>query len=97
MGAEEERRARLRTAFGRALSARLPRGAQTKLAATLGVHSSYISNVFRGHKPASPRFVEATADALGVDDATRAELHRAAAIDNGFKLDLMRRVDPTED
>jgi plasmid maintenance system antidote protein VapI len=93
----ETRRARLRTAFGRALDAQLERSGttQTVLAASLGRSTSYLNQVIHGRKTASPALVDAVADRLETDDATRQALHRAAALDHGFKLDLTERKDPS--
>lgn len=92
-----DRRARFATAFGRALDAQLrARGStQTALAASLRQSLSYLNQVMTGRKATSPRFADEVADRLGVDDATRQELHHAAALDRGFKLDLTERKDPS--
>lgn len=95
--AEGERRKRLRSAFGQALAAQLAaRGStQTNLATALGRSTSYLNQVMNGHKTASSSLVEQTANCLNLEAEARTALHRAAATDHGFKLDLTERKDPS--
>lgn len=75
-------------AFGSSLSGELAaRGmTQSKLALTLGKSPAYINQVVKAKKRPSPEWVDLIADTLEVDDKARRALHRAAALDRGFKL-----------
>lgn len=61
---------------------------QTELASQLDVSQAYVSSIVRGTKSMSPSTIDKAAGALGVSDKARVRLHRAAALDQGFKLDL---------
>lgn len=61
---------------------------QKDLSASLEVSGAYISSLYNGSKIASASTVEKIASALPVTDRQRVKLHRAAAADNGFRLDL---------
>ena len=76
------------TAFGAALSDLLwdYRKRQTDLSRDLGISTSYVNALKTGKKAAAA--VDRIADALGANSADRVRLHRAAARDAGFKLDL---------
>lgn len=78
------------TAFGAALSDLLwdYRKRQTDLSAALGTSTSYVNALKTGKKAAAAPTVDRIADALGACHADRVRLHRAAARDAGFKLDL---------
>jgi DNA-binding Xre family transcriptional regulator len=78
------------TAFGAALSDLLwdYRKRQTDLSAALGTSTSYVNALKTGKKAAAAPTVDRIADALGAGPADRVRLHRAAARDAGFKLDL---------
>ena len=76
--------------FGAALSAALDEAAmnQSELAEMSGTTRSYISQLANGHRTPSAEAVDKIADKLKVSPQTRTRLHRAAAADSGFKLDL---------
>ena len=78
------------TAFGAALSDLLwdYRKRQTDLSRDLGISTSYVNALKTGKKAATAPTVDRIADALGANSADRVRLHRAAARDAGFKLDL---------
>jgi transcriptional regulator with XRE-family HTH domain len=61
---------------------------QTDLAAKLDVSVGYVNQTMTGSSPASPRWADMVADVLKVSATQRQELHTAAAIDAGYKLDL---------
>ena len=79
-----------RSAFGEALSRQLESRhlTQRALATLAKATASYTSHVMAGRKPASPEFVERVAEGLKLPENDRAVLHRAAASDLGYKLDL---------
>lgn len=78
------------TAFGEALSDLLwdYRKRQTDLSRDLGISTSYVNALKTGKKAAAAPTVDRIADALGARPEDRVRLHRAAARDAGFKLDL---------
>lgn len=82
-----------RTAFGVALSEQLDRAnlSQTALAEATGTSPSYVNQTMSGKKPVGPQWADMVADVLGVSDRERVRLHRAAASDAGFKLDLTKK------
>lgn len=61
---------------------------QQALADTMGTSQQYVSALANGRKPASPERIEAISDALKLDVVSRSKMHRAAATDLGFRLDL---------
>lgn len=61
---------------------------QASLADNLDISSAYISKVLSGHRSPSAKWVDLVADSLQVSPERRVEMHRAAAKDLGFKLDL---------
>ncbi len=85
-----DRRAPKDTQFGtmvsRLLTARHMR--QTELAQVIGKSVSYVNATLIGAKAASPELADTVADALGATQSQRTVLHRAAALDSGFRLDL---------
>ena len=78
------------TAFGRAFAAALERHArsQSSVAESLGTSRAYVSALRTGSKSATASTVDRVADALQLAEPERVELHRAAAKDAGFRLDL---------
>ncbi|MCX7890292.1 MAG: helix-turn-helix domain-containing protein [Rhodobacteraceae bacterium] len=84
------RPARGRSNFGAELDRMLNfRGIRaSRLAEVLGVSPSYLSALVTGLKPVSADRVEEIADLIGAEPTERARLHRAAARDMGFRLDL---------
>ncbi len=77
------------SAFGAALSEQLERRSVTQsgLAKSLGTSPSYVSHTMAGRKAVSPDWVDMVADVLSLSRRERTELHYAAAIDTGFKLE----------
>jgi transcriptional regulator with XRE-family HTH domain len=61
---------------------------QSSVADATGTSRAYVSSVSTGKKPVGPTAVDNLADAIKATDEERTNLHRAAAIDAGFKLDL---------
>lgn len=60
------------------------------VAEKLGVSPQYVGAITRGDKHASAKWIDMVADVLRVTAQERVELHRAAARDAGFKLDLTK-------
>ena len=81
---------RVRGKFGRALDRVLAEKGltQTGLAETLGTSPAYVSAIARGEKKVSPRRIDDLAARLALDAEEVRRLHRAAALDAGFRLDL---------
>jgi transcriptional regulator with XRE-family HTH domain len=63
---------------------------QTALATAVGVSASYANQLLTGAKRPSPQWIDLMADAMQMNQAQRRELHRAAALDAGYKLDLTK-------
>jgi transcriptional regulator with XRE-family HTH domain len=61
---------------------------QTDICDLIGTSRAYVSGIVTGSKSVTASTVDKIADALKADEATRVKMHRAAAIDQGFKLDL---------
>jgi cyanate lyase len=61
---------------------------QLDLASTLGKSLAYTNQTLTGRKSASPQWVNLVAEALRLSSAQRAHLHRAAAKDQGYEIDL---------
>lgn len=61
---------------------------QTELAAQLDVSQAYVSSIVRGTKNMSPSTIDKAASVLKASEQARVRLHRAAALDQGFHLDL---------
>ena len=78
------------TRFGKELSAQLKarRLRPTDISQDLGVSVSYVSGLTTGAKNASAQTADRIADVIGAADEERVRLHRAAAVDAGFRLDL---------
>jgi len=64
---------------------------QLDLTKAVGKHPAYTNQVLTGGRRPSPEYVDLVANALGLSDKERVALHRAAAHDHGFKLDLTRK------
>jgi cyanate lyase len=82
------------TAFGEALAKQLEKRStnQRTLAAKLGSSPSYVNHLLAGRKTASASIADTVADELCLPEKERIDLHRAAARDAGFKLDLTKPV-----
>lgn len=63
---------------------------QSVLAEALGCSTAYANGVVRGTKRVSARWADLVADTLELSEAERVRLHRAAAADHGFRLDLTK-------
>ncbi len=61
---------------------------QASAAARANISQPYFNQVAKGRRRASAEWIETVANALGLGEEERAELHRAAARDHGFKIDL---------
>jgi ribosome-binding protein aMBF1 (putative translation factor) len=84
------RRSKYGTEFGASVSRALAesRMTQTELAEGLGKSVSYTNQVITGRKKPTPKWADLVADVMGLSNRKRVELHRAAAKDAGFQLDL---------
>lgn len=80
------------THFGTAVSNRLAAGqlTQATVAASAGTTVSYLNQTMTGRKRPSPQWADLIADVLNMNSQERANLHAAAAMDHGFKLDLTK-------
>jgi hypothetical protein len=58
------------------------------LANNVGVSVQYLNQMMTAARPASAHWADLVADALKLQEHQRVGLHRAAALDNRFKLDL---------
>lgn len=78
------------TRFGRELDAALDSGQlnQKFLSQSLGVSSAYVSALMTGKRTAAPATINKIAETLSLDGEARTRMHRAAAMDAGFSLDL---------
>jgi transcriptional regulator with XRE-family HTH domain len=63
---------------------------QASAAARAHISQPYFNQVATGRRRASAGWIETVANALQLDDEERAELHRAAARDHGFRIDLTK-------
>ncbi len=61
---------------------------QVDMAERLDVTSSYVSSISTGMKFVSPQRIESIAQKLDASEDEVQRMHRAAALDMGFKLDL---------
>jgi cyanate lyase len=88
-----KRRSKYDTEFGASASVMLAgaRMEQPDLAQKLGQSTAYVNQVFTGRKRANPPWIDLVADVLKLPQDKRVELHRAAAKDQGFKLDLTKK------
>ena len=79
-----------RSAFGEAASAELEARqlAQNDRAELTNKSAAYVSQTFTGEKPVSPGWANLVADVLKLTPKQRAKLHRAAAKDRGYEIDL---------
>lgn len=79
-----------RTHFGATVSGVLKsRGMrQEDLAEAVGRSQSYTNQVLNGQRSPSAQWADLVANALALSPEDRANLHPAAAKDNGFKIEL---------
>jgi len=66
------------------------RQTQADLSRKLGRSRSYVHQTLSGHRKPSPEWVDIVARTLKLNEAQRLALHKAAAVDRGFKLDLTK-------
>jgi hypothetical protein len=64
---------------------------QSGLARSTGTSIAYTNQLIRGRKRPSPEWIDLVAKTLKLSERKRVELHRAAARDLGFDLDLSPR------
>lgn len=85
-----DRRTRYDSTFGSSVSKALTEAemTQTELAAKIKQSTAYVNQVITGRKRAAPEWIDIMADAMQLSPRERVKLHRAAAIDQGFKLTL---------
>ena len=86
------RRSKYDTNFGASVSVHLAEAklSQAELADMLGKHPPHLNRVMTGTLPASPTWADMVADVLKLGAEQRVALHRAAALDSGYKLDLTK-------
>jgi predicted small secreted protein len=79
-----------RTSFGMAVAHNLAatHTTQADVARATQRSLSYVNQTITGAKNVSPSWVDLVADVLRLPSSERTRLHRAAALDQGFKLDL---------
>lgn len=84
------RRRRSTSAFGAAVNDALTerRMSQHELADALGKSPAYTNQTITGRKSASPQWVNLVAQTLKLSADERVALHRAAAKDQGYEIDL---------
>ena len=77
-------------AFGAAVNAALTerRMSQYELAEAVGKSRAYTNQTMTGRKSASPQWVNLVAETLKLSAKERVALHRAAAKDQGYEIDL---------
>ncbi len=66
---------------------------QKDLADKIATSTAYVSSIATGKRNVSPGRATAIGEALGADVAQMSRLHRAAALDAGFRLDLPEDFD----
>ena len=63
---------------------------QARAASASGFSQPYLNQVATGKRLPSADWVDTVANALGLSPEERERLHRAAAKDHGFKIDLTK-------
>lgn len=61
---------------------------QSVAASSSGTSKPYLNQIITGHRKAAPEWLDLIADTLKLSRLDREKLHRAGALDHGFKLDL---------
>ena len=86
------RRDRYNSEFGASVSQALAEANinQADLATSAGVSPSYLNQMMTGRKKASPEWVDIVSRTLKLRDAARKQLHKAAAKDAGYDIDLTK-------
>lgn len=64
---------------------------QTSLAKGMGTSASYLNQTMTGRKTPTAQWADLVADVLNAPEHERQRIHAAAALDNGFKLDLTKK------
>jgi cyanate lyase len=84
------RRSSTNSTFGAAVSTLLAarRMSQADLAQAVGKSHAYTNQTLTGRKSASPEWVNLVAETLRLSPKQRGTLHRAAAKDQGYEIDL---------
>jgi cyanate lyase len=84
------RRSASTSAFGAAVSSALAQRhmSQVDLANSLGKSPAYTNQTLTGRKSVSPEWVNLVAETLKFSPRERMNLHRAAAKDQGYEIDL---------
>jgi len=77
------------TAFGKALDAQLAKRQwkQTDLARATHKSPAYINRLMTGAAKASPEWADLVASVMRANPIERQQLHRAAALDAGYKIE----------
>lgn len=63
---------------------------QSDLSRKLGKNPVYVNHIMTGYRKPSPEYVDLIATALNLNRRDRIKLHKAAATDHGWKLDLTK-------
>ena len=81
------------SAFGEALSKQLSarEGKPIDVANGTGMSPSFVSLAMHGKRTVSPEWADTIAKALSLNEKETVDLHRAAAKDAGYKLDLTKK------
>jgi plasmid maintenance system antidote protein VapI len=76
--------------FGEVVSNALTTSNSTasSLAQGMSTTQAHVSQMMTGARGVTPKWADLVADTLKLQVQQRAELHRAAALDKGYKLDL---------
>lgn len=61
---------------------------QNDLADKIGASQPYVNQMLNGARPAAPEWLDLIAKAMNLSNKQRVTLHRAAARDKGFDIDL---------
>lgn len=64
---------------------------QSALASKMDKKVSYVNRTMVGKRPATSNWADLVANAIEASDEERQRLHHAAALDQGFKLDLTKK------
>jgi transcriptional regulator with XRE-family HTH domain len=64
---------------------------QARVASAAGFSQPYVNQIATGKRLPPADWIDTVANALGLSPKERERLHRAAAKDHGFKIDLTKR------
>jgi transcriptional regulator with XRE-family HTH domain len=89
----KKRRSRYDSDFGASVSRKLAeaRMTQSDLAKNTSQSTAYVNQIITGRKKPLPEWIDLIADALNLTDKERVQLHRTAAQERGYKLDLTKK------